>query len=165
MAATTLDQRMKVLRLCLHRHRVKMTPQRIKIAEAMLREQRHISAEGLLDELDLASAQVSRASVYRTLQLLEQLELVRGIDTRARGRFFEPAPLSVAEDHAHLVCTSCGSIVDVPVLGAGDAALRAAADLGFRVASRSVHLTGTCKGCVEGGPRQTSSGAPAASAR
>ena len=85
------------------------------------------------------------STIYRTLELLERLGLVR------HTHLGKGAPIYQASEHPHLhvVCSSCGSVQSTDVDLLDSAAERLAAELGFTVDVGHVALSGTCRECRE----------------
>jgi Fur family transcriptional regulator, ferric uptake regulator len=85
------------------------------------------------------------STVYRTLELLEQLGLVW------HTHLGKGAPIYHAAEHPHLhvVCDSCGEISSAAPGLLDGVAERLAADLGFTVDVGHVALSGTCRACRE----------------
>ena len=85
------------------------------------------------------------STVYRALELLEQLGLVW------HTHLGKGAPVYHAAEHPHLhvVCSSCGAIASADPGLLDAAAERLAADLGFSVDVGHVALSGTCRDCRE----------------
>jgi Fur family ferric uptake transcriptional regulator len=83
------------------------------------------------------------STVYRNLELLEQLGLVW------HTHLGKGAPVYHAAEHPHLhvVCQACGAISSVDPALLDSAAERLAADLGFSVDVGHVALSGTCRDC------------------
>jgi len=84
---------------------------------------------------------VAPATIYNTLDALEQLGFVRRIDGLEQRARFDPD----TSDHHHAVCLDCRKVFDV-------AAIPHPADLpeGFRVTD--ILIQGLCKDCAQGGP-------------
>jgi Fur family ferric uptake transcriptional regulator len=85
------------------------------------------------------------STVYRALELLEQLGLVW------HTHLGKGAPVYHAAEppHLHVVCASCGEISSVAPDLLDSAAERLAAELGFTVDVGHVALSGTCRACRE----------------
>ncbi|MDP3968566.1 MAG: Fur family transcriptional regulator [Nocardioides sp.] len=119
------------------------TPQR-ELVLAAVQRLRHATPDDVLSEVRRTSASLNLSTVYRTLEVLEEVGLIRHAHLSDRA----PTYHAMGEDeHFHLVCRSCGAVLSVGS-AEGSAfvdALRAkhgfAADLG--------HLTvfGTCADC------------------
>jgi Fur family ferric uptake transcriptional regulator len=88
----------------------RLTPQRMLVIEALHKADRHISAEEIYRQLHRRYPYANISTVYRTLELLKKLDLVTETDFgEGRVRYH------VAENghHHHLVCRSCGNIIDL----------------------------------------------------
>lgn len=99
-------------------------------------------------EIDRRLPSVGRASVYRTLEQLEQLDLVHRVDVGGETAAYERNDPS--EHHHHLVCARCGRLVpfEDPSL---ERAIHAVADKAeFEVLSHDVLLRGVCPRCQRG---------------
>lgn len=146
----TKKTRLSIFEITLRQSRLKPTAQRRAVAERALFEQRHFTADELCDELrGEAGKVVSRASIYRTLQFLEQAKLIRTLETASGSKVYERSPLNDAEEHAHLICTGCDAIQDVEVPGMNRKVSAAAKRFAFHAASHSLTIYGTCAACVE----------------
>lgn len=68
----------------------------------------HLTAEEIAARVNKADPTINISSVYRSLTLFEELDLVReshlGIDGSARWEIAHP------DDHFHMVCRQCGSV-------------------------------------------------------
>ena len=88
----------------------RLTPQRIMILSAIENSDSHISAEEIYAQVRAHYPQVNISTVYRTLELLKELELVTEIslgDGRVRYHCMGKG------HHHHLVCQECGAIIDL----------------------------------------------------
>lgn len=111
----------------------------------------HFTADQLLAASKKKDPRVSRATVYRTLAVLEAAGFVEGLDAGDGGRRFEHV-LGHAH-HDHMVCTKCGAIVEFH-----DAEIEARQDLaaqkhGFVIERHSLRLYGRCRRCSRKGKR------------
>src|ERR1700739_668761 len=106
-------------------HRV--TSQRLLVHRAVCAEQRHLTAEQVLSSVSVALPSISLPTIYATLELLEDLGLIRRGSTGAGALLFE----SRSTPHAHAACRRCGQIVDVPAPGIDPHALAGARAAGF----------------------------------
>jgi Fur family ferric uptake transcriptional regulator len=111
------------------------------------------SARGPLTVPDLAALapELPASSMYRNLEVLERSTLVRRLPAVGDHACWEMSEPLVAHHH-HLVCGRCGTIEDVVLDDATEAALEAtlstlAADAGFVPAEHVVDLHGTCRDC------------------
>lgn len=100
-------------------------------------------------ELD---SRLAQSSVYRNLVILEQVGAVVRIVTRDDYARYELAERLTDHHHHHLICTSCGDVVDFALTDKAEAslesALRRAADkAGFRAEGHRLDLVGNCADC------------------
>lgn len=108
----------------------------------------HLSAEEVLDKVAARSAGVHRATVYRTLDGLADVGVLRHVHLD-RGltayHVVEPAP---RHEHLHAQCAGCGRVVDLPPDVLGDTAERVRRISGFQLDASHVALSGYCKDCA-----------------
>lgn len=96
-------------------------------------------------EIDQRLPSVGRASVYRTLEQLEQLDLVHRVDVGGEVVAYERNDPS--EHHHHIVCVRCGRLIPFED-GQLERAIHAAGERAeFEIASHDVLLRGVCPGC------------------
>lgn len=86
----------------------KLTSERKAVVEAICSLHDHFSAEELFDRIKARGGKVSRASVYRALELLVESNLVRKIDLGENRNYYERH----FETHHHLVCINCGRVIE-----------------------------------------------------
>ena len=114
----------------------KVTPQRVAVLKALASEQ-HQS----LDEIRSRCPGVGMVTVYRTLDLLGSLGLVRRLDLGDGARY------EIAEDHHHhMICESCGDISEFEECPL-DSTRIPTQNQGFEVRSHSVEVYGVCGSC------------------
>ncbi|MDR5683772.1 MAG: Fur family transcriptional regulator [Armatimonadota bacterium] len=121
----------------------RVTPQRLAVYGALRRARDHPSAEDVYRSVRRTHPTMSRATVYRALDLFASLGLVevfRGADGVAR---YDPHPSS----HVNLECAVCGRIEDVSDPGLQTLAQRTAQRVGFALAGLVV-LRGRCRMCA-----------------
>lgn len=118
---------------------MRMTPQRDHVLRAV-RELGHATPEQVAE----AVPGVDITTVYRTLELLENLGLVRHTHLGHGAPTFRPAD----DDHIHVVCHVCGRVVDAPESLADDLAERLRAEQGFVLDRSHFTVFGRCRDCV-----------------
>jgi Fur family ferric uptake transcriptional regulator len=121
----------------------RLTPQREMILEA-IHSGSHITADGIYQLVHAKSPAVNLATVYRTLDLLQDLHLVSAIDTGEGCVCYE---LTGDQPHHHLVCEACGYtlVLDSEVLAPLEKEL--CKRYGFRVNLDHLALFGLCPKC------------------
>lgn len=124
---------------------LRLTPQRQLILEAV-HELGHATPEQVHNHVCERVAGVNITTVYRTLELLEELGLVNHTHL-SHG---SPTYHATGEDqHVHLVCRGCGSIGEVDPSVMLPVTERLRDEQGFRVDVGHVSLFGECGNCKE----------------
>lgn len=124
----------------------RVTSQRLVINRALRALDRHVSAEQVLDAVRDRLPGVSLPTIYATLDLFEELGLVRRIVGAPGAALYDPR----ADAHHHLVCTACGRVEDLDVELDVRAAGRAARRRGFSPERSEVVVLGRCGDCPAG---------------
>lgn len=122
-------------------HRV--TSQRLLVHRAVCAEQRHLTAEQVLASVSEALPSISLPTIYATLELLEDLGLIRRVSTGAGALLFESRRMP----HAHAACRRCGQIVDVPAPSIDPETLQGARAAGFVPDEAQLIVFGLCADC------------------
>lgn len=120
----------------------RLTPQR-QLVLAAVRELRHATPEAIAAEVRRTAAGVNITTVYRTLELLEELGLV----THAHLDHGAPAYHAADDRHVHIVCRGCNDVSDAPVDVVADVVSRMRQERGFDVDAEHITLFGTCATC------------------
>src|SRR5919108_3252370 len=131
----TADER---LRHELHARGQRVTPQRLLIHRALVELDRHASAEEVLQRVSDSLPGASLPTVYATLELLEELGIVRRVSARHGATLYDPR----REPHHHLLCSRCGRVEDLDVELDETEARRAARRQGFAPHTAELVLTG-----------------------
>jgi Fur family transcriptional regulator, ferric uptake regulator len=136
------------------RHRV--TGERLALLDEVFRQHGHIDAEQLLGALRQRGLKISRATVYRNLELLVASGLAR--KQRLGRRRFLYEHVHSGQRHDHLVCTECGRVVEF--VSPGIAALQSeiCRAHGFLPGAYSLQINGCCKSCAEVRPAAVGQG-------
>ena len=121
---------------------MRVTPQRVVVHRALRELDRHVTADELLDAVADRLPNVSLPTIYATLDLLEELGMVRRVQ-RAGTTLFDPR----TDSHHHLVCTSCGSIEDLDSALDTASLERAAKRHGFEHERIEAVIHGRCAAC------------------
>jgi Fe2+ or Zn2+ uptake regulation protein len=131
----------------LRRVHQRLTPNRAAIVEVLAGATRPLALPEILE----AGDGLAQSSVYRNLVVLEQAGVVHRIVTAESSRF------ELAEEltghHHHLICTSCGTVEDVPAASGLEASLADAVaqvedTTGFRTKTHRIDLVGLCRRCL-----------------
>ncbi|WP_243790333.1 transcriptional repressor [Saccharopolyspora gloriosae] len=130
------------LRTTLHRHGMRVTPQRQLVLDAV-RELGHATPEQVRRRVQGTAHTVNITTIYRALDVLEDIGLVR------HTHLGHGAPTYSADEHehVHLVCHRCGEIDEVPCDLLGDLTELLRRRRGFELDATHLALSGTCRGC------------------
>jgi Fur family ferric uptake transcriptional regulator len=120
---------------------------RSAVVELLGKQNCCLSAQEIFDELRRLRRPVGIASVYRTLEVLVELRLVKRVDAGDGIARFEPA-LVDGDHHHHLVCRDCGKVEAFTDPRLERTIDRIADGLGYSVEEHEVVLTGACADCA-----------------
>lgn len=114
-----------------------MTAQRRAVLEILSGNRTHPAAEEIVERVQERLGCVAPATIYNTLETLEELGFVRRIDGLEQRAHFDPD----TSEHQHAICSKCRRVWDV-------AAMTPPPDLpsGFR--TTDILVQGTCKDCA-----------------
>jgi Fur family ferric uptake transcriptional regulator len=128
----------------IRRKGLRRTGQRDRIVAEVFSKDEHFTAEELFERVRRSDAHASRATVYRTLALLVEADLLRQIDLGDDHATYDPNFVD-KPSHNHLVCIDCGKVVEfedphIDILS--DCVTRR---LGFTAVRQSVKIEATCE--------------------
>ena len=133
----------------LRRSGLRVTSTRVAVLEA-LQGMPHARADEVLERVRPVLAHTSLQSVYNALGDFTSAGLVRRIEPAGHPGLFE---LRVDDNHHHLVCRSCGTVVDVDCAVGEVPCLTAADDQGFVIDEAEVTYWGRCPSCAAHPPQ------------
>ena len=123
---------------------MRMTPQRAIIFEAIEKLAGHITAEDIFEEVQKVNPYISLATVYRTLELLQELNLITPTNLGGSQTYFA---LKEHGSHHHLVCLECGRIEEFSDTIFDPVRIKLEEKHGFRVHTDHMSIFGVCKTC------------------
>ena len=130
---------------------LKATFPRLKILDVFRRaDQRHQSADDVYRTLIAEDVDIGLATVYRVLTQFEQAGILMRSQFDGGKAVFE---LNDGDHHDHLICTSCGKVVEFSDPEIEKRQHAVAKDKGFVLESHTMMLYGTCPDCVSGSRR------------
>ncbi|MGD9961723.1 Fur family transcriptional regulator [Nocardioides sp.] len=121
----------------------RLTPQRELILRAVQRLS-HATPDEVLAEVRRESAAVNLSTIYRTLEVLEELGLIRHAHLSDRAPTYHSA---TGEDHFHVVCRNCGRVTSVDPEVASEFVARLGAEHGFVPDLGHLAVFGACVDC------------------
>ena len=128
----------------LRRHGVQVTAQRLAVLGAVSRRPHSTAAE--IDTTVRAQiGAVSLQAVYDALSALTEKGIIRRIQPAGSPARYEDR---IGDDHHHLICRSCGAMVDVDCAVGATPCLTASDDRGYEIDEAEVIYWGRCPTCV-----------------
>jgi Fur family transcriptional regulator, peroxide stress response regulator len=123
-------------------HGLRVTPQRFALYRNLLDRQDHPTVDRLLLDLNAQGPVSSQATVYSSLQALQEAGLIREVRIEANIGRYDANVLP----HHHFCCNSCGSIADIPWQAFGQLDLQKIPAT-FRAETYEVVVRGNCAVC------------------
>ena len=123
---------------------LKLTSQRRTILNQAMREG-HFSAEELLKYSKKADPTVSKATVYRTLTLLKEANVIEEQDFGDGKKIYERS--QGRKHHDHLICIRCGNIIEFENEAIETLQDSEAQKQNFKIVYHSLKLFGFCQKC------------------
>jgi Fur family transcriptional regulator, ferric uptake regulator len=136
-------QATEIFREFLKSEKNRITPERFEVMDSALDYEGHFGADDLYILMKNQNSGVSRATVYKTLELLVQCDLISKRNfgdnlTRYESNFKK-------QSHDHLICMDCGRIVEFTDPALEGLPERISSELGFDVESYSFNIFARCK--------------------
>lgn len=127
---------------------LKYTEQREIVLSVLLHAKDHLSAEEVYNEIkrEHQDSNIGIATVYRALSFLEEVDLIASITFGTDGKKYES---NAKSHHDHLICTSCGKIIEFMDEEIEKRQDKIAKKNKFKITSHSMQLYGTCETCQE----------------
>jgi len=134
-----LDELVTSLRANGHR----LTPQRLAVLRLLAESPDHPSVEQIYERVRRRHPMISRATVYKTVEMLKGMAMVLELEfsgaNRYDGRRVEP--------HLHLICRGCGSIQDLELPALLREATEVAERTGYELLGHRLDFYGLCPNC------------------
>ena len=128
----------------LRRHGLQVTAQRLAVLRAVS-DQPHRTADDIYTAVRAELGAISRQTVYDALTVLTDKGILRRIQPAGSPARYENR---VGDNHHHLICRTCGRVVDVDCAVGSAPCLTAADDQGFEIDEAEVAYWGRCPECV-----------------
>jgi len=140
------DKLLNDFRQLLKNNGLKFTIQREVILEMLYKSDEHLTPEALHHLIQEKHPELNTgiATVYRTLSLLEDSEMVTSLSFGAQGKKYE---LGAKDHHDHIICTKCGKITEFVDDEIEKRQNVIAKDLGFIIQDHSMQIYGICSSC------------------
>lgn len=118
------------------------TRQRKLVLDAVRQSYNHPTADEIYNAVRAQDDKISRGTVYRNLNLLADAGEILSIKTPGGSSFDR-----TIEPHAHIICTSCSRVIDVPLPFDAQLDAKASEQIGWHVTSHYTIFEGLCPDC------------------
>jgi Fur family transcriptional regulator, ferric uptake regulator len=122
----------------------RFTEQQRDLVEYVFERHSHFDADQLMKDLEAAGLDVSRATVYRTLSKLVDAGMLRRIEIGTRTVYEHDYGYP---QHEHLVCETCGKMIEFQHPAIEAALIEVAAQHEFQATGHTFIIRGTCVDC------------------
>lgn len=125
---------------------MKYTEQRAVILQLLIDVDDHLTAEEVHDIIkkEYPEHNIGIATIYRTLNFLEEVELISSISFGKDGKKYEG---NNKKHHDHIICTSCGTIEEFIDDNIEKRQETIAREHGFAITDHTLQIYGICKNC------------------
>ena len=128
----------------LKEHNFRITPQRVAILNELASSDTHPSVENVYEQVKKNFPTTSRATVYKTVALLKELNEILELGFPDGGNRYDgnkPYP------HPHLICTQCKKIVDPDLHSLTEMTSELVLETGFKILNHRLDFFGICPDC------------------
>ncbi len=141
------DSILEDLKVVLKDKGMKYTEQRAVILQILLNLDEHLNAEEIhaIVKKKYPEQNIGIATIYRTLNFLEDVNLISSISFGKDGKKYESN--NKKEHHDHIICTSCGKIIEFFDQEIENRQELIAKNNGFEITDHTMQLFGICKDC------------------
>jgi Fur family ferric uptake transcriptional regulator len=135
----------EIFRKYLERSGLKLTAERQALFDELFARHEHFEADELLVRLRAKHKKISRATIYRTLDLLVESGIVGRVRIGETGYRYER--LRAGEHHDHLICNECGRVIEFFEPRIESLQDDVCEQYGFLPLSHSHQMRGICRQC------------------
>jgi Fur family ferric uptake transcriptional regulator len=146
-AAGSVDDTWTTVRERLHARGLRWTPQRRILVDVLAQTDGHVTGSELVERCRAVDPATTPSTVYRTLDVLEALGLVRHGHAADGREEFHVLPEA---EHGHLHCQGCGATWELGAGEAGGLVQELRRRRGFVVDLSHVTIAGRCESCADG---------------
>jgi len=133
----------------------RVTAQRALLLDLLRRSRGHVDADELYRIAKKKNPRISLSTVYRNLQLFKKMGLV---DERHFDEEHHHYEVKSGEEHQHLLCASCGKVVEFEYPAGRKFRQDIARKYDFDIARVEIHMTGLCSSCRENQRKKVKNG-------
>lgn len=127
----------------------RITNARLAVLSVLQESDGHLTSAEIINQVDARDPSIGRASVFRTLELLTSLSLVRPTYLESRTPTY--VLLTHEGHHSHIICTNCSRVIELDVCQVDDIAQSVGEQHGIHVTGHLLEFYGICERCAEAG--------------
>lgn len=141
--SNSLSMEMETFSNYLKKKGLKITNQRMLVAEKIFSLHTHFTAESLMEEFKDKRDEISKATIYRILAIMVEAGLLREHNFGKDYKYYEH--IIGHEHHDHIICVECGRIVEFVDPQIEELQLKAAKENGFIIRGHDLNIYGICE--------------------
>ncbi len=127
--------------------KLKLSHPRLLVYQELSNATTPLSPQELFNSLIRRKKKIGLTSIYRSLDLFESLGIVFKMINGSTAKY----KLCELEDHHHhIVCKTCGSVVELDFCDISDWSVKVMESIGYQVTDHQLNFYGLCKACKEG---------------
>ena len=123
----------------------RLTPQRQRILEVLLDTDQHLDIDEIRERANHSGARVSSATVYRTMRMLVDAGHIKERHFKNESARYEY--VEAGSHHDHLICTSCGEVVEFNNETIEELQEKLAQDHNYKMTAHKHEIYGLCPKC------------------
>lgn len=139
-----VTDRLTLLSEIIKSHGYRLTPTRAAILATLVESGGHISADELVEKVNGEVRYVGRMTVYRTLELLQELGLIRPVYLGSGAAHYV---LLEEGHHHHLICSSCGRVFEFDTCVVAEISRMVGDRFDFEIQGHLLEVYGMCPAC------------------
>lgn len=127
----------------------KLTPQRRAVVNMVMQNKgNHLTAEELYDLVKKDCPEIGLATIYRTIQLLEEIGVLCKLNLDDGCNRYELVDQEESHQHHHLICKKCGKVIEVEEDLLDSIEKNVEGKYNFKIENHSVKFLGICNECL-----------------
>lgn len=122
----------------------KVTPQRMAIIKLVMESTEYLTPSALYTKVQKLYPEIGEVTVYRTLNILSELNFVCLVHTSDNTHGYISSP---SEHHGHLICSECGKVINFTGCDLNDLEKRLRSETSFNIKEHRLDFYGECVEC------------------
>jgi Fur family ferric uptake transcriptional regulator len=125
----------------------KITNARRTVLEVLCQDDQHLTSADVIEQVEARDPSIGRASIFRTLELLTELAIIRPTYLTPRTPNYIVMPES--GHHAHIICPQCSKITELGDCEIEDLIAQIAEKQGLEITGHLLEIYGICPDCSD----------------